>query len=62
VSAGRKPATAHTARRNREAGESLPPADEADFEAARRGLVAAFDPPWCSGRTAAPPGTSVIDP
>jgi len=45
VSGGRKPATAHTARRNREAGESLPLTDDADFEQARRGLVAAFDPP-----------------
>ncbi len=45
MSDGRKPATPHTAGRNREAGESLPLADEADFSEARRGLVASFDPP-----------------
>jgi len=45
VSDTRKQATPHTARRNREAGESLPLADESDFAEARRGLVATFDPP-----------------
>lgn len=45
MSNGRKPASTHTARRNRAAGESLPLADETDFAEARRGLVAEFDPP-----------------
>lgn len=40
----RKPASAETARRNRDALASLPPFDEEDFEEARRGLVARFDP------------------
>jgi alkyl sulfatase BDS1-like metallo-beta-lactamase superfamily hydrolase len=43
VSEGRKSASAHTAARNREALASLPPENE-DFEEARRGLVAAFEP------------------
>jgi alkyl sulfatase BDS1-like metallo-beta-lactamase superfamily hydrolase len=45
MSAEPKPATPHTARRNREAAVELPLADRADFEEARRGLVAEFDPP-----------------
>jgi len=45
VSAGRKPATAQTARRNREALRSLPVDGDADFDEARRGLVAGFEPP-----------------
>jgi len=49
VNANRKPATAHTARRNREALDSLPPNAERDFEEARRGLVAAFEPPLVEG-------------
>ena len=52
---GRKPATEHTARRNREALASLPPDDEQDFADATRGLIAPFDPPIVetdNGRTA----------
>jgi alkyl sulfatase BDS1-like metallo-beta-lactamase superfamily hydrolase len=49
VSAGRRPATAHTARRNREALGSLPPGGEAELEEAQRGLVAAFEPPLVEG-------------
>jgi alkyl sulfatase BDS1-like metallo-beta-lactamase superfamily hydrolase len=45
VSAGRKPATRHTARRNREALASLPADTGLELEEARRGLVAAFEPP-----------------
>jgi linear primary-alkylsulfatase len=45
VTSGRKPASEHTARRNRAALDSLPPDDGRDFEEARRGLVAAFEPP-----------------
>jgi alkyl sulfatase BDS1-like metallo-beta-lactamase superfamily hydrolase len=41
----RKPATEHTARRNRAAAEALPLDDEADFAEAQRGLVAELDPP-----------------
>jgi len=41
---GPQPATAATARRNREAAATLPPGGEQDFADARRGLVAAFDP------------------
>ena len=55
MNGGHKPATPHTARRNREAGEALPLDDEADFAEASRGLVAAFDPPLVEredGRTA----------
>jgi alkyl sulfatase BDS1-like metallo-beta-lactamase superfamily hydrolase len=40
----RKPATAHTARRNHEALASLPPDDEQDFRDATRGLIAPFEP------------------
>jgi linear primary-alkylsulfatase len=39
-----KPATEHTAARNREALQALPVDDESDFEAANRGLIAPFDP------------------
>ena len=39
-----KPATAITARRNREAAASLPPEREDDLADASRGLVAAFEP------------------
>jgi linear primary-alkylsulfatase len=45
VSTARKPATAHTARRNREVGASLSLTDRADFDEARRGLIAELDPP-----------------
>jgi linear primary-alkylsulfatase len=45
VSAGRKPATRHTAARNREALASLPADTGLELEEARRGLVAAFEPP-----------------
>jgi alkyl sulfatase BDS1-like metallo-beta-lactamase superfamily hydrolase len=45
MSLDRKRASPHTARRNREALDSLPADPEADFEEAQRGLVAAFDPP-----------------
>jgi alkyl sulfatase BDS1-like metallo-beta-lactamase superfamily hydrolase len=54
VSAGRRPATEHTAARNRAAAESLPPDDAVEQGEARRGLVAAFEPPRIeseSGRT-----------
>ena len=54
VGAGRKPASEHTAARNREALSALPPDDVLEQEEARRGLVAAFDPPRIeseSGRT-----------
>jgi alkyl sulfatase BDS1-like metallo-beta-lactamase superfamily hydrolase len=43
TSADRKPASAHTAARNREALASLP-AENDDFEQARRGLVAELEP------------------
>ena len=55
MSAGPKPATASTAARNREALASLPASGEEDFAEARRGLVAAFEPPVVKddrGRTA----------
>jgi alkyl sulfatase BDS1-like metallo-beta-lactamase superfamily hydrolase len=45
VSEGHKPATEHTAARNREALASLPQSDGEDFAEARRGLVAPFEPP-----------------
>jgi alkyl sulfatase BDS1-like metallo-beta-lactamase superfamily hydrolase len=45
VSGSRKPATEQTATRNREAIASLPAGAEEDLEQARRGLVAAFEPP-----------------
>jgi alkyl sulfatase BDS1-like metallo-beta-lactamase superfamily hydrolase len=54
VSAGRRPASEHTAARNREALASLPPDDTLEQEEARRGLVAAFEPARVeseSGRT-----------
>jgi len=54
VNTGRKPATAHTARRNREALDSLPPDAEIDFEEARRGLVASFEPPVVEGKRQRP--------
>jgi len=54
VSASRKPATPHTARRNREALDSLPADTETDFEEARRGLVAAFEPPLVEGESGRP--------
>jgi alkyl sulfatase BDS1-like metallo-beta-lactamase superfamily hydrolase len=44
VSKGRKPASEHTATRNREALGSLPPGGDLEQEEARRGLVVAFDP------------------
>jgi alkyl sulfatase BDS1-like metallo-beta-lactamase superfamily hydrolase len=49
VAAGAKPASEATARRNREAIAALPPEDERDFEEARRGLVASFEPATISG-------------
>jgi alkyl sulfatase BDS1-like metallo-beta-lactamase superfamily hydrolase len=45
----RKPASALTAQRNREAGTGLPFADEEDFAEARRGLIAPFEPATVSG-------------
>ena len=45
---GPKPATELTAARNREAASALPPGEE-DFEEARRGLVAGFDPARVEG-------------
>jgi alkyl sulfatase BDS1-like metallo-beta-lactamase superfamily hydrolase len=45
MSAGRKPATRHTAARNLEALASLPADTGLELEEARRGLVAAFEPP-----------------
>ncbi len=49
MSAGRKPATGLTARRNSEALASLPLADEEDLAEARRGLVAPFEPATVRG-------------
>jgi alkyl sulfatase BDS1-like metallo-beta-lactamase superfamily hydrolase len=46
---GRKPASAITARRNREAAAALPLADEEDFAEATRGLVAPFEPATVTG-------------
>jgi alkyl sulfatase BDS1-like metallo-beta-lactamase superfamily hydrolase len=40
----RKPATEHTARRNREAAASLPPDDGSDLADATRGLIAVWEP------------------
>ena len=57
VSARRKPASEHTARRNREAAASLPPDDAADFAEARRGLVAPLRPAPGRGRRARRSGT-----
>jgi alkyl sulfatase BDS1-like metallo-beta-lactamase superfamily hydrolase len=54
VSTGRKPATERTAARNLEALGALPADDALEQEEARRGLVAAFEPPRVeseSGRT-----------
>jgi alkyl sulfatase BDS1-like metallo-beta-lactamase superfamily hydrolase len=45
MSAARKPATAVTAARNREARASLPPENAEDLADAERGLVARCDPP-----------------
>ena len=47
--AERKPASALTARRNREALATLPFADEDDFADATRGLLAAFEPATVPG-------------
>jgi alkyl sulfatase BDS1-like metallo-beta-lactamase superfamily hydrolase len=41
---GRKPASPHIARHNRDALDSLPPGYEEDFEEAHRGLIAPFSP------------------
>jgi alkyl sulfatase BDS1-like metallo-beta-lactamase superfamily hydrolase len=49
VSPGRKPASVHTAERNREALASLPPDAEADFADATRGLIARFEPARIEG-------------
>jgi linear primary-alkylsulfatase len=49
LSSARKQATAQTARRNRGALESLPADNESDIAEARRGLVAAFEPPLVEG-------------
>ncbi|HEX6228883.1 MAG TPA: alkyl sulfatase dimerization domain-containing protein [Solirubrobacterales bacterium] len=54
MSAARKPATRHTAERNREAIASLPRDDEADLSEAMRGLVAPFDPPVVKGTDGRP--------
>jgi linear primary-alkylsulfatase len=44
VSTGRKPASEHTARRNRAAAAALPEIEDAEFAEASRGLVARFEP------------------
>jgi len=49
VSTGRKPASARTARRNREALATLPPDDGADLADASRGLIAGFEPARIEG-------------
>lgn len=49
MAAGAKPASEATARRNREAAAALPPGGERDFEEARRGLVASFEPATVNG-------------
>ncbi len=49
MNAGRKPATAITAARNRDAAASLPLDDERDFADATRGLVAPFEPALVAG-------------
>lgn len=49
MSAERKPASALTAQRNREAAATLPFDDEEDFAEATRGLVAAFEPATVPG-------------
>ncbi len=54
MGSGRKPATGRTTARNRQARDTLPPEDAIEQEEARRGLIAAFDPPRIeseSGRT-----------
>ncbi|MFI5027652.1 MAG: alkyl/aryl-sulfatase [Solirubrobacterales bacterium] len=51
MSGERKPATEHTAVRNRAAFSALPPSDAIEQEEARRGLVAAFEPPRVQGRS-----------
>jgi alkyl sulfatase BDS1-like metallo-beta-lactamase superfamily hydrolase len=57
VTEGPKPASGHTAARNSEAIASLPPDDAVEQEEARRGLIAAFEPP----RVAAEDGRAVWD-
>ena len=54
MSDGRKPATRRTAARNREAADSLPSGDDADFEEARRGLIAPFEPAVVRGEGGSP--------
>ena len=49
MSSRRKPASAQTAQRNREAAAALPPIEDEDFAEASRGLVAAFDPATITG-------------
>jgi alkyl sulfatase BDS1-like metallo-beta-lactamase superfamily hydrolase len=49
VSGNRRPASAHTVRRNREALAALPEDDREDFADATRGLVAAFEPARVEG-------------
>jgi alkyl sulfatase BDS1-like metallo-beta-lactamase superfamily hydrolase len=46
----RGPATEQTAARNRDAGHGIDGASAEELEAARRGLVAAFDPPVVAGK------------
>ncbi|HET7120478.1 MAG TPA: alkyl sulfatase dimerization domain-containing protein [Solirubrobacterales bacterium] len=55
MTSGRKPATAATARRNREAAAALPPENESDLADATRGLVARFEPAVVKG-----PGGRVV--
>ena len=45
----RRPASEHTARRNREAAAELPFADDEDFAEATRGLLARFEPATVTG-------------
>jgi alkyl sulfatase BDS1-like metallo-beta-lactamase superfamily hydrolase len=54
MAGGRKPASEATAARNREAARALPLADEADFAAARRGLVAQLPPGAIAGEDGKP--------
>jgi alkyl sulfatase BDS1-like metallo-beta-lactamase superfamily hydrolase len=49
VSTERKPASALTAKRNREAAASLPPERPKDLADAERGLVARFEPARVEG-------------
>jgi alkyl sulfatase BDS1-like metallo-beta-lactamase superfamily hydrolase len=51
VSAARKPASAITARRNREAAAALPPEGGEDLAEAERGLVARFEPARVEGES-----------